>query len=663
MMVWNQWICFVLAGLLFVGTVNSTLAQEKRHDSEMVDLTRITGAQIDESSIKRVIVVAPVDGPAAEDPSAERGTSQNPCRSIREAAELARWALDRGVATKIQILPGTYRESIADLRFDRGKVRETLLVIEGAGSDKTVWSGSDIFPIDQWKSDGQGLYSAEWNYRLGHATPPWGPKKYIGQRTELVFVDGQPLQQRIVERYEPQKMGYFGHNDYVTWKFLGLRPVNEALDVPGTFAVQEREDGPKQITIRPAQPLQPGSIVEVATRQCLADFGTKRNLVLRGIHITHVANSLGMWLAPGTIEFTTDGDRLPGNILIDACRFTWNNGMGLRVVGDHWTLRNSEFSYNGFSGVTVDNPMQNLVFEDTTTNFNGWRAFRGGELGWFTGGVKVHTTDGVIVRRHQSIGNTVNGFWFDIHCKNVYMEDCVLINSGMTPLMWEISAGPFHARRMLMANRKATTAHFWNLGVAGIEDSIFYNNYIHDPKTQSLTWWVQDRVAKEYTSDQSADEHIRMERIIPSRWLFKNNIIMNDQGPPFLILLVGVKGSEEPACAQAKVPLAQFETGGNLYFDATGRTNGFQVIRNGQKVGIDFKEYSSLYEPQARWADPKFVDPSLNDFRLRPDSPLAGRRSQLPEYTMPESLLKQMQEFSRWSGYSYDSWPPAKEPD
>lgn len=646
--------------LAMVATVS---AQEKRHDSDLVDLNKITGAQIDESTVRRIVHVASTDAGAAEDPSAERGTEKNPCRSIREAVEWARIHLERGTPVKIKIQPGVYRESIADIRLDQGGVRETLLVIEGSGSDQTIWTGSDLFPVDQWKSEGQGLYSSRWSYHFGHATPPWGPKKYIGQRTEMVFIDNQPLQQRIVERYEPQKMGYFGHNDYVTWKFLGVRPVQEALDVSDTFAVEERHDGPRRITIRPSQPLKSDSVVEVSTRQCLANFGTKQNLVLRGIQIRHVANSLGMWMAPGTIEFSTDRDRRPQNILIEDCRFIWNNGMGLKVIGDNWTIRNSEFNYNGYSGITVDGVSRNIVFEDNSTNFNGWRAFRGGEIGWFTGGVKVHTTDGVIVRRHQSIGNTIKGFWFDIHCKNVYMEDCVLINSGMTPLMWEIGAGPYHARRILMANRKANTADFWNLGVAAIEDSIFYNNYIHDPTTTSVTWWTQDRVAKEYTRDSNADEHIRIERIVPSRWVFKNNIIMNDQGPPFLLKLIGVEGSVEPLCARANVPLAKFESANNLYFDATGRTTSFMLMREGKGVAVDFKEYAQLYEPTARWGDPKFVNPAKNDFRLSPESPWYSRRGQLPEYTMPESLLKQMQEFSRWSGYSYDSWPPSKEPD
>lgn len=635
-------------------------------DSDWVDTSAITGARIDESTIAHTIVVDNINLPA--DPQAERGSDANPCSSFREAMTLAMSSLDRSKPVKVQLREGVFRESLADFRFDQGNARTTLLVIEGAGAGKTIWSGSDVVESDQWEDLGNGVLSTGWPYAFGLSTPPWGPKRIIGQRSEMVFVDGVPLRQELIERYEPLNMGYFGYNDFVRWRYLGDRSVEEALDQPDTFAITERLGSTKKLYVRLAPGTSPGRI-EVSVRQSLANFGSKQNLVLRGLTITHVNNPLGRWMAPGTVDFSADGERKPGNVLIEDCDFSWNNGMGLRIVGSGWTVRKSSFNYNGFSGISGDYPCGNVVFDNVTTNFNGWRAHRGGEIGWFTGGVKMHTVDGMVVRGHASIGNTVNGFWFDIHCRNVFMQDCVLINDGMTPLMWEISAGPFHARRMLMANRKATTAHFWNLGAAKIEDSIFYNNYVHDPKTQSITWWSTDRLGKEYSDASDADEHIKMQRITPTEWSFIDNVVMNDQGPPHLMLIVGATGrdgliTQEPANKAAGVPLARFTLSGNTYFDATGRRNGFQVMSDdGSLQNLSFDAFRRQFEPTARFENPGFVDPQNNDFRLRPDSPLIGRREELPSYTMPADVQKQMQWFGQWARYSYDAWPPVQEKD
>jgi hypothetical protein len=151
----------------------------------------ITGAQIDESKVKRTLTVDPA-----------RADGESILASLTEAFNKAYESLVAGDGVKIIIQPGTYREAIPKLDWTKGQAANTLLVVEGTAPGQVVWSGSDLFPPSEWQPLGGDLYAHSWDHEFGNFTPTWGAKLAIGHRSEMLFIDGKPLQQVLLEEYD-----------------------------------------------------------------------------------------------------------------------------------------------------------------------------------------------------------------------------------------------------------------------------------------------------------------------------------------------------------------------------------------------------------------------------------------------------------------------------
>jgi hypothetical protein len=150
--------------------------------AESFDTTTVTGAQVDESSIQRVIHVSAPAGnnygngnaaPGSEATSnagatTERGSKENLAATLYEGFTLAYACLNQGTPTKIILASGTYREVSAPFVWgDNLTARSTLLIIEGEAPDKVTWTGADAFPLSAWKDEGDGFYSHDWSYQWG----------------------------------------------------------------------------------------------------------------------------------------------------------------------------------------------------------------------------------------------------------------------------------------------------------------------------------------------------------------------------------------------------------------------------------------------------------------------------------------------------------------
>lgn len=630
--------------------------------SDLVDLDAITGAVIDESIVATTVVVGQ-DEP--RDPDAPLGSADHPYPTLRAGLAAAIEHLRAGRPTRVRIQPGVYREAADDLRFDDdAQVRQTLLVIEGTGGPgEVIWSGADVFDADGWTRVGPDLYRHDWPYDMGNQSPPWGPPRVIGHRSEMVFVDGEPMKQVVLERYRVEDLHPWSKGP-VRWTYIGRHEPETALSV-NAFGVYEREDNGNALFLRLSeQRMAERPLIEVAVRQRLLDLGAKRNLVLRNMTVQHVASPLGMFDDTAPLHLAGRDGHEPGNLIVEDCRFRWNSAMGFRLVGDGLTLRRSEFNANGFSGISGAGPCRNVVFDRTTTNLNGWRAHRGGELAWFAAAVKMHQTTGHKVLHHASVGNLLQGFWFDVHCKDLYMQDCVIVHNNMSQLSLELGQGPFHGRRLLVAAGKASLAVVWNFGTARIEDSVFWTNYIHDPTTAAIHWWSQARLAKERTGAPDADYHVRLERITPRRWEMVGNLLAADAGPPTLLKLVGAGDSYDPANHAAGVEQARY-IGRNNVFAHDESAGQIEVWTHGRKEHIDFDTFVQRFDERGsiEIGDVRMIDPHNFDFRIADDSPVASRRDQWPAYRMPDQLRAEMEAMHRWAGYDGWAWPPVNEPD
>ena len=419
--------------------------------SKIVDTTKITGAHVDESKIQVVLRATPA--------------------TLRAVLQIAYTQLKAGRATKIVFAPGVYRLTAPRFDWLAGHARDAVWVMQAEKPGTAIWSGADVFPLSGWKSEGDGLFSHAWNFKFGMIADPWGPPKTIGHRAEMLFVNGLPLRQIELETYTAKGMGVTWDRAPISYDYMGALDPKTALKV-GEFGVFERAENGERIWFRaPKGAVLRRDSVEVSTRQTLLDLSGKRNLVVRGLVFERVASQVKDNQQPLTWNWNVGS---PSNVLIDGCTFRWNNLQGLQFGGGNWTIRDSKLNFNGGSGISAFGA-KNVVFERNQTDFNNWRIYAGGERGWSFGGVKVHQMQGLKVVGHEAIGNLTAGFWCDIHCKNVWMQDAVLIDNN---LQWELGQGPYAGRHLLIAANAPgvpSVLNLWNVGRVQLDDSVLWN--------------------------------------------------------------------------------------------------------------------------------------------------------------------------------------------
>lgn len=591
----------------------------------------ITGAKIDEAAVQTTLHVQPGRGPH---------------RTLKSAFDAAHRLLVQGTPVRIKIAPGAYREAVLGLDWRQGKAAETTLIVEGAKG--VVWTGSDVFPLAGWTKDG-GILSHPWPHKFGNFAWSWGPKRLIGHRTELAFMDGRPLMPRILERWEitgiKQDPAVVNQVDYRFAEKLDPAKVLQE----GEFGVYELDENGPRVFVRPhagkgAGPQQ----IELAVRDRLLDMDGKHNLVLRGIVFQHCANSDREYGYINPVTFGGQRGRPSRNVLIDNCQFLWNSGTGLSLMGQDWTIRNSRFNYNGFSGIATG-ISRNVLWEDNETSFNVWRAWRGGEIGYFTGGFKAHEIIGHRIEGHTALGNTTMGAWWDVHCKDLFVSDMVLVDNSVN-LQYELSAGPFVADRLLMAGGRGGDGmiHMWG-GPSRLTNSILWTNYQGGG----------DTVLYGYRTGERDDPHSRMELVPVALQEVSSCLFV---GGPNVKGFAMMDDSRKPA-SRAAVPATYLGTNNVFWHPDMENFHAAWVGDTARKPGeaqdiAEWMKAGHWQEKGARRLDPRLTNPAEGDFRFAPGSPLYGQRSKWPQVKLTAAQRKAMAEFFAWSGFTPDRWIP-----
>lgn len=575
------------------------------------------------------------------------GSQDKPFGSLQAAARAALEKLERGVPTRILIGPGIYREGFDRLDFSRGEARRTPLVIEGAEKDKVVISGADIFPARLWHHEGGGIWSCPWPHRLGNANVPWNKmKNVLGQRAEMAWLDGSPLVPRVLEEYEmsgfwtvdtPQAERSSPGARYV--KFHDPREVLR----PYTFGVAELEENGRRVFLRVPQDFDlRRSTVELAVRPTLLELTPKEGLVLRNLTFEKTA-SRTCWLGP-VIDFGKPWENPEyRNIIIENCSFLWNSGVGLDIHHvTRLTVRGCRFNYNGMGGLAVSN-VKGSLWERNETCFNGWREYMAGALfdNHNHSGAKFHESEDVLMRGHRSIGNFKNGLWFDIHCRNVIVEDALIAYNVQAGLFFELSQGPFLARRCVLANNDWVQYMTMVSGRTRVENSIMY--------ASRLGGWSVHQYAR-------SDEHASRAQIaIGESCEFSGNVVACGahawEGAALVSFTNSIREQGEPF----ERVLRGYRASGNWYFDGRKvqhQTFEFAIERDGlkEKLGLEgWLERWKGQEAQARWADPGFLDPARCDFSLQETSPLKARGARLPSARLEGKVLDELKAFFDWA--------------
>jgi len=298
------------------------------------------------------------------------------------------------------------------------------LVIEGTNgtADQIVVSGS-LAMTNGWGVYAAGIYSNYWPYNWGVNTQQaqYG-NTGLSARREMLVVNGKLLEQKE--------------------SVSALRP--------GTFCVDEAAD---RVYIWPADGINLHHVlIENAVWPRLARFEASTNIVLRNLTVRHY--NLPIWYDTTNPEWWYQGwgralvMNSCVNVLVDGCRFEWNNSGGLafgKASGNaparHITVTNSVFRWNGHGGLTGGEFTDALVV-DVETAYNNWRGALAGYYGWSSGGVRLNVIHRVRLRRVTARHNLSPGIWLDTDIKDVVVEGSRAENNLSSGIFIEKTPGP-----------------------------------------------------------------------------------------------------------------------------------------------------------------------------------------------------------------------------
>jgi hypothetical protein len=506
-----------------------------------------TGAQINESAISQVVYVDQSNSVASDQ---NPGTISQPFLTIGRAISVA--ALNVNGGTKIEIGPGTYRETINLSGFSSSD--QAPLILEATDPGEAVISGSDLWT--GWQSQDDGTYTLPWPYRWGNAPSPsgWPALQPIVTRREMVFVNNVAMQQ-----------------------VLSL-----PLPGPGTFNVV---DGGTITLWPPIGTDMTTAAVDVSTRAGLLQ--TPRgisNLVLRGLEFVHdntAVNSIGN----AAVKLTGGS-----NILVDSCVFDYNNWLGLSVSGgpaQAITIQNSLADHNGENGIALAK-LDNLLFNNNQTSSNNWRGAAGGFITFDADGMKVSRIHDATFSNSVSAYNLTGGAWFDTDNANVVIQNLQFCGNLTNGLFIEASEGPVTVTGGQFFGNNANGLQLANSTAITMTDSVLYGN----AKGIFVGGSDSPRSVTNYATGQNYS-------------LYQQNLTLNDND------LVGTSSSQYFLTSSLSGSWTLFvQTLSSDYNDYYNRSNvaGFSTKFGRQNLGG--WQSSSKQDPNSVTTSPGIVVPS-----------------------------------------------------
>jgi trimeric autotransporter adhesin len=340
--------------------------------------------------------------PSASD--AGPGTATTPFKTIQRAIDVAEANNAHGVATTINVQPGVYRE---ELEFEpQAQTTAAPIVLQGPPTDDAIVSAADVWT--GWTSTAGGLYSHQWPYQWGLAPIPSGWEDAgvtpIVQRHETLFVNGVLLRE-----------------------VLSMADLQASSD--GAFFVSEPD---QTVYIKPSPGVDMSTaLVEVGVRPRVLLGDSQNNLTVRNLQFRGATTAF----APAGILVN------PHNVVLDQDTFSWNNWTGLEVDGGvNVTVSNSHFNHNGAMGLSGQKN-QNLTLDNDENSYNNWRGAWGGMTLW-ENGMKLSSSDGLVIDNYVAIGNQAPGLWLDTDNRNVTIENSTLENNDVDGVLLEANQGP-----------------------------------------------------------------------------------------------------------------------------------------------------------------------------------------------------------------------------
>ncbi len=354
-------------------------------------------ANVKESTVNYIYV------DAANGNNSNSGDQSAPLRTVQAALNKADALNHKGQGSRVEILPGTYRE-FPTLGPSTGRTSAPI-TIEAVTPGTATLDGSDVYT--NWTDEGnETIYDHPWSYKFGQCRLPSGWPTGIQPivfRRELVSVNGVLMNQVL----------------------------STADLLPGTFLVDESAG---RLRLAPPAGVDMSTAkIEVGTRPRSLLISGRTNVVLRGLQLEHAASCL-----LDTSAFVWNSHE----VLIDhvtANNNAWN-GLGI-ANGTNITIQNSTGSYNGGLGISISH-MKYVLLTNSEADYNNWRGVQGAFYDWGMGGIKFWQTHDATVSNVYTLNNHAQGLWFDTDNRDITVSHSVMSGNLLANLQVELNAGP-----------------------------------------------------------------------------------------------------------------------------------------------------------------------------------------------------------------------------
>lgn len=452
---WSDPSVFGTMKLLASGTTEKVISQNQpaEHDEY----------QIDEANITATIHVD-VNDPAANDTN--NGSVGSPFKTIQAALDAAADSAGKGVATKVSIANGIYRED-GLIMFRTGnayKFMNTEVVIEGEQKDSVIITGAERWNTG-WTNHDVRTYKHDWPYKIT-VEKPWGdkgPDAEIASRREMIFVDDVWMKQVMSLGELENNTFYVEDSNYIYVKVADSIDFNNA-----NKEVSLRGDGVDA-------PWPPSRLFVIPS--------DKDKVVLRNLTFKHA----NMRLSEATIKIKG------WKVLMEDCNVLWNNGLGVSISDSsrYISLKNNVIDHNGGAGITTWTTFQ-LSLDGNSTSYNNWRGHLGDYHSHAIGGIKFHYTTNATITNHLAKDNWCSGLWTDLDINDFTFENCIVEGNYGPGLLIEISENIHFTNCTIERNVPGVRIH--SSHDVYIDSSYFKGNAIHfavykDHRDFSSTEW------------------------------------------------------------------------------------------------------------------------------------------------------------------------------
>ena len=340
------------------------------------------------------------------------GTQSQPLKTINAGISKALALNKTGVATRVMVSPGTYRELI-DLSATGGQ-SSAPITLQAATAGQAVISGSDV--VTGWSHSSGSTYTHSYNYNFGGCPniqkPPKGSTA-IAYYRDLIFVNGRLLTQVLSSSSLRAGTFYIDRSSKVAhiWPFAGTNMSTATVEI-----------GMRPDTLR---------------------ISGRSNVTVRGMTFTHAVTCLN---STGVTVTSSH------NVLFDQDQAIWNNWGGFGASGtDHVTFQNSVASHNGGVGFTAFRNT-NITYYFDEADYNNWRGALGNFIDYAGGGLKSLQTHTGTVRKFYAFHNQAQGLWFDTDNKNILMDDVTLVGNNYSNMQIELNQGPVRLQNSLICS-------------------------------------------------------------------------------------------------------------------------------------------------------------------------------------------------------------------